>query len=635
MRNLRKILTVILLAAVLGAGLITVAPELHVHAYNIPISPNDPYEAPCPNCGNSTARVESIVSQPTCTNPGSGSIYCTCGIEAYPVSFPALGHSYSSVTTAGATCTTAGSRTYTCSRCGDSYNETIAATGHSYSAATTKEASCTDSGIRTYTCGNCNDQYTETIAALGHDYSSEVTTAATCTAQGTRTYTCSRCADKYTEKIAATGHSYKMQVTKEATCIEDGVETYTCSKCKDTYTKDIKAPGHSYVYEETEATCTEEGHKTGICSVCGDKTDEVFPAKGHTMGLPTVVKEPTCTEDGLLESVCTVCGEKETETIPMTGHTYPEEWTIETDATLFKTGLMSKTCPDCGERIEEEIPKKLTGPVIAAIIGAAAVVGGGIWFFLRRKALLAGNLLVESSGKGLFKPSFETIIVVTDLGDGELLELLKDQSYLQVIRCENNDLRSCAEENGPHIIISEAIKKEKLDELLGILTDGTAECSLGLVLGDELSDSGKIKVLKDEGYRIYTVPVGANRYEILVRLILPVLKPDLKSDETLDNFGQIADLLGIPGISAVINVYVSGRDIKTTLEEGELGAVEKATIIGDIASILGLDTVESIATLVVDVDSIKTSIDDEAGAYEKKEGRAAVKDIADIISDLT
>nr|MCR5067940.1 hypothetical protein [Erysipelotrichaceae bacterium] len=99
-------------------------------------------------------------------------------------------------------------------------------------------------------------------------------------------------------------------------------------------------------------------------------------------------------------------------------------------------------------------------------------------------------------------------------------------------------------------------------------------------------------------------------------------------------FGKIADLLGIPGVSTVINVYTSGRDIKSTLEEGELGVSETATIISDIASILGLDTVGSIAGLVGDVEGIRDAVDEESGAYEQKEGVSAAKDIVEVVSDI-
>nr|MCR4856013.1 hypothetical protein [Erysipelotrichaceae bacterium] len=91
---------------------------------------------------------------------------------------------------------------------------------------------------------------------------------------------------------------------------------------------------------------------------------------------------------------------------------------------------------------------------------------------------------------------------------------------------------------------------------------------------------------------------------------------------------------GIPGISSLIDVYLSGRDIKATLESEEIGVSETATIISDIASILGLDTLGSVAGLVGDVDSIKAALDKEAGANEKKSGIDGAKDIVEVVSDV-
>ena len=121
----------------------------------------------------------------------------------------------------------------------------------------------------------------------------------------------------------------------------------------------------------------------------------------------------------------------------------------------------------------------------------------------------------------------------------------------------------------------------------------------------------------------------------LVKLVLPVLKPKVKSDATLDNIGMIADALGIPYVSTVISAYESGRDLKSTVEEGELNISSVATVISDLASILGMDTVASVAGLVDDVNSIKDALDEEAGAHEVKGAHGAVKDIIEVVSDLT
>ena len=140
--------------------------------------------------------------------------------------------------------------------------------------------------------------------------------------------------------------------------------------------------------------------------------------------------------------------------------------------------------------------------------------------------------------------------------------------------------------------------------------------------------------LQEEKKIVNYVEYGKDAYDALIRLVLPILKPKLNSDESLENIGMVADALGIPGISALINVYVSGRDIKNTLAEGELGVSGTATVISDLASILGLDTVASVAGLVDDVDTIKAAFDKEAGTYEEAEGVASAKDMVEVVSDL-
>ena len=113
------------------------------------------------------------------------------------------------------------------------------------------------------------------------------------------------------------------------------------------------------------------------------------------------------------------------------------------------------------------------------------------------------------------------------------------------------------------------------------------------------------------------------------------MKPDVRSDESLSNIGAVADLLGIPGISAVLDAYVAGRDVKSVLEsEEELGFSDAATIIADIAGVLGMDTVAGVAGLIGDVESIQAALDKEAGAYEHSEGVDAAKDVVDVVGDI-
>ena len=429
-------------------------------------------------------------------------------------------------------------------------------------------------------------------------------------------------------------------MTKKATCEEEGETTYTCTRCKDSYTKPIAALGHEWDEGEItkEATCTEKGITTFTCDTCKETKEEEIAALGHEYGAYKIIKEAACEEDGLKQMICERCGETKQEAIPMKGHSYPEEWTVEKEAGFFTKGLKSKICPDCLKRIEEEIPAIIPLPVAIGTGGVIIIVIGGIWYYLKKKraaaALAAG--LAEEAVRGVLKPKFETKTLVTDTKDEELLNVLKKQPYLEVIACEKEELADSVEENGPHIVLTEVLTEEELDEIITLKKQKFPDTGLGLIVSPELLASKETLIgqYKEDGTVIDAVPNEENKYVIFTKLIVPVLKPELSSYETLENIGQLADYFGIPGISTVIDVFLTGREIKETLEAGELGVADKALIIEDLASILGLEQVESVAGLIRGADAVKTSLDKESGAYEQKEGLSAASEIAETVKDL-
>ena len=495
---------------------------------------------------------------------------------------------------------------------------------------------CTNTGLAWVRCNNCSYEWEATVPALGHDYQylASRSTEPTCTEGGTAVYVCSRCGETNMENVNALGHNYTSTVTREATCTEDGLRTYRCTRCSNSYTETIAAIGHDYVSEvQSEPTCTEQGVTVFTCNNCGDTYEELAEALGHEFSEFVVTKEATCEEAGLQEQTCSRCGEVISEVIPAKGHSFPEEWTVVKEPGLMSEGLQTKTCPDCGQVQEEKLPAKVKPPVVVIIvIGTVSVITGAI-YLIKHSALIGAKEIVP---KGVFKPSLETKIVVITSEDEEMIELLKKQFFLQVNACKPEELADSVEENEPNIVICEANDSETIEGILELKKENFEDTALGLIVAEEVLNTEKphLEELKRDKTISGYVANDKNKYERMVKLIVPVLKPELGSCETLENIGQLADLLGIPAVSTLINVYVSGRDIKETLDTDELGVVDTATIISDIASILGLDTLESVAGLVTDVDSIKTAFDEESGNYEKKEGVDAVKDIGDVISDL-
>lgn len=564
----------------------------HIHAVDM----GDRYGT-CPSCGN-TMYIEYVIRQPTCGHDGEAKAMCpSCGVENYTISLPALGHEYKLLEDKKATCTEAGYKEYLCDRCGDSYMDPVPASGHSYKKTVKKEATCTENGLIDYKCSSCGNSYSETVKALGH---------------------------KYVEKI-----------TKEATCEEDGIKTLTCSNCNDSKTEIIKATGHDVDFEEKAATCSEPGYKKGECKTCHKLFDETIPALGHKPGTFTIIKEATCEEDGLKKATCTVCGETVEEKIAKLGHKYPEEWTIEKASGYFTEGLESKTCEVCGEKIEELIPKK-DPTILFVVTGVIVSLLSGAIYFIRHSSLSKRSSETVNDDSENLKPELEDKTILVASKDENLISILKTRHYLEVSSCEYEEIKESVEENAPDILLADVLSEESLEELLTLKENELQDTAIGFIMTQQMIDENKKKLdelIKDKKIINY-VPYGSDAYVIIVRLILPILKPDLKSDESLDNIGMVADALGIPGISTLINVYTSGRDIKSTIEEGELSVSSTATVIGDMASILGLDTVGSVAGLVDDVDSIKSAISSEVGANEAKNAISGAKDMIEVVSDI-
>ena len=246
----------------------------------------------------------------------------------------------------------------------------------------------------------------------------------------------------------------------------------------------------------------------------------------------------------------------------------------------------------------------------------------------------------EEEDKDIQKPSIEDKSVFVDSKDEQLIKTLKGKSYLEVSRPDTEedsaDPDDQAVDSEPHLYICDVNDEDRLNDLIEKKKELLEKVPLGLVLPQELIDKIKEKLekLKEDKQIIGYVPFDAEKNNVMIKLILPILKPDLKSEASLENIGKVCDLLGIEGVSTVISTFISGRDIKSTIEDGDLGFTGTATIISDVASILGMDTVASVAGVVGDIDSISSGTDSEAGAYEKKNAILGAKDIVDVITDL-
>lgn len=301
---------------------------------------------------------------PTCTVGGSydSVVYCSvCNAELSreTINVPANGHSYGSVVTAP-TCTEPGFTTYTCSVCGDSYTgDEVAATGHNWGEWTevspevpATEESTGTTAVEQRVCAN-DPTHVETrggeeIPVLPHTHvageaAQENVVPATCTEAGSydlvvRCTKCNEIMESTPQTIPATGHAWgEWTVTTAAvapTCTEAGATAIETRVCANDSThvetrggEEVPATGHTMqgwtvTTPAVAATCTEDGAEaieTNSCANCDYKETRggaVIPATGHTWGEWTVTKEATINEEGSKTRECSVCHETETEAIP-------------------------------------------------------------------------------------------------------------------------------------------------------------------------------------------------------------------------------------------------------------------------------------------------------------------------------
>lgn len=186
----------------------------------------------------------------------------------------------------------------------------------------------------------------------------------------------------------------------------------------------------------------------------------------------------------------------------------------------------------------------------------------------------------------------------------ELPELLEDADCDAVIL----DIDS-VEELGEFKIFLDKLKDEKDERAFALLI----EDDILPMIKEELNALKKDKTIS--GY----VKESASKETKLINLILPLYKPEINGENALEVVGGVADALGIPYISDIIEVSLSGKEIIETVKEGDMDAYDKASVIGEIANILGFDTVADVTDLIGGIKSVKDVTHSEKLEVNKEE----------------
>ena len=301
--------------------------------------------------GESALLSDLVTLNPTCTQNGSKSVYCTvCAALLYSEELTALGHDYIHHDAHAATCTEVGHEEYsTCSRCDFTNYVEISALGHDWGTPTYtwNGDSCTARRV----CTRDENHFEEEVVTGIYTQ----TAAATCTtaSQGklTATFTNPAFAQQETTKngvVSALGHDLTHHNAVAATCTTDGHNAYdTCSRCDYSTYQLIHALGHDFTHHNAvAATCTTDGHNAyDSCSRCDYSTYQIVHATGHNMGTPVYTWNGTeCTAERTCQNAG--CNHKDSENahiesdvIQERSNTLPEitRYTAEFNSSYFET----------------------------------------------------------------------------------------------------------------------------------------------------------------------------------------------------------------------------------------------------------------------------------------------------------
>lgn len=546
---------------------------------------------------------------------------CVFPLQVLAASCPNCGKALKLQVQSAATCTGSGIQNLVCLNCGYMEEKNVPPLGHSYSKST--EATCTKGGRAYYTCKRCGDRYEGETGPLGHKFA-RTTVDPTCTEDGEDVSKCLRCGLRKVTVLPATGHSFELLETP-ATCTENGEIRNTCAICGETEIEVLPATGHTLRLQKKPATCTEDGEQFGTCTVCGEAVLESIPATGHDYQRQET--PATCTKGGIRTDTCTRCGDTVNETIPAMGHSFGE-WITTKKPTLFQAGYEERTCIRCGEPEGRELPKKKLKQnpgAIAAITGGAIAIISAIAFAVKKTAATAAAEAAKASFFGF--PTLELkkllLYVVENERNNAFLKHLGNRPYLDIKTVTYGDaaaLADTAKEEKPDLILLSCSDVAALQQLLTQISAGYEDADYAVI--DETGClEAALSAMQDSGTIMSFASCMDKDERKIVKLILPLYKPDRSASNWVENATLVTDALGLPIISLLMRAYIVGDDVVTIVKNRQMDALDTADIISDAACLLGLDTLASIAELLLVGSEQKERLEDKKELSEslKKE----------------
>ncbi|MBQ4251892.1 MAG: WG repeat-containing protein, partial [Erysipelotrichaceae bacterium] len=207
--------------------------------------------------------------------------------------------------------------------------------------------------------------------------------------------------------------------------------------------------------------------------------------------------------------------------------------------------------------IKNNPASKPFNPIVAVVITGVTAVGAGA----AAMAMKAKAAIKNPAKPVKVRFGHRTVLAVSQ--DEKLIDFLKNQSNLKVRTGEYDQLTEKIKEVDPDLILLETSSDQQLKEYLATrITEENKKIAHGFIISEEIGEETRrtLDELKKQKKIISYLPQGTSPYKVMSEIVLPVMKPDVSSDASLANIGAVADALGIPGISAILDVYSTGRD---------------------------------------------------------------------------
>ena len=560
----------------------------------------------------------------TCQDEGTVVELCRYCQHRKQTSTPKINHTWNDIGTTQATCTSVGIKQEECAQCGQIRNSPIPELGHSFSETVIKNPTCTENGLTQKACTRCNESSNIITNALGHNFANWNTSKpATCITQGEEVRTCSQCNKKESRIINALGHNFtNWKTIKKVTCTENGKDSRACTRCNKEETKTVKALNHNFSEWKTinEPTCIDDGKETRTCSRCNKEENNSIKALGHEMTNMKLKKNPTCIDKGYKQALCKRCNKELSEDINPLGHNY-SEFVVIKEPSLNQKGYKEKKCTRCNNILREEIPaltfieyaKENPATVALTSIAIIGVSTASIYFFLTKKVAktgvkLIGKSLVAKTSRQLLKElEIKTIDLIATENEysKSLSETLKKMPMIKFNFGNIENYQELIEEQDPDLIIFE-LSNTNINEINKFEDIKVLVIGSNIIIDNHINELIQLK--KDKTIVNYTT------YDknITTTILLPLYKPELDIDNSLEGLSLILSVFGLEWAANILDLLSSGKEIHDIVKEGDPDSVDKLTVLADACAIFGIDgeVFESIASYLEKIKQGKRKLDE-------------------------